>query len=83
MSKQTSVIVTDRNQVPLPNEVADQLNLQPGDRLLVNIQNGVIVLTPEPKSYTERLAGLHSEIWENMNTDDYLQKERDSSLRSE
>lgn len=35
--------------------------------------------TPEAHgNYTDYLAGLHREIWEGIDTDEYLQKERDS-----
>jgi prevent-host-death family protein len=34
---------------------------------------------PEPPaSYTDALAGLHREIWEGVDTDAYLQQERDA-----
>ncbi len=34
---------------------------------------------PEPPgSYTDYLAGLHREIWKDVNTDAYLQQERDA-----
>jgi prevent-host-death family protein len=35
-----------------------------------------------PGSYTDYLAGLHSEIWEGIDTDEYLEQERDSWLTS-
>ena len=31
-----------------------------------------------PNDYTTRLAGLHQEVWEDLDTDAYLQEERDA-----
>ena len=36
-----------------------------------------IVLIPKPKSFTEKLSGLHKEVWQEIETDDYLDAERD------
>ena len=53
-----------------------QLNIQAGDRLLVDIQDGMIILLPQPKDYAAHLAGLHQEIWQNVDTTAYLEQER-------
>jgi hypothetical protein len=36
----------------------------------------VIVLLPEPKCYADHLQSLHSEIWKDIDVQDYLQGER-------
>jgi prevent-host-death family protein len=46
------------------------------ERLLLQCQG-----RPEPEptgSYTDHLAGLHREIWQDIDTDAYLQQERDA-----
>jgi len=43
------------------------------------VQQSRQAATPEPPaSYTDALAGLHREIWEGVDTDAYLQQERDA-----
>ena len=56
--------VNVKNQITTPRSVREKLNIKVGDRLLVDVQDGVIILIPQPKSYTNRLQGLQSEIWE-------------------
>jgi AbrB family looped-hinge helix DNA binding protein len=78
MSEGVTVKVSNRYQIALPSLARKQLNIQAGDRLLVDIQEGLIVLSPQPHNYVEYLAGLHQEIWEGMDTTAYLQQEREA-----
>ena len=77
MSGQT-VKVSARYQIALPSAARERLHIKQGDRLIVDVQDGVIFLTPEPANYDERLAGLHSEVWKNIDTDRYLEAERNA-----
>jgi hypothetical protein len=54
--------------------VLQQLNIQSGDHLIVAIQDDMIVLLPQPQNYSEQLQGLHWEIWEGVDTDNYIYK---------
>lgn len=74
----TSVKVSAKYQIAVPQIARKKLNIQKGDRLLVDIQDGVIVLIPQPKRYTEYLLGLHSEIWKGVDVQKYLNGERDA-----
>ena len=58
--------------------MCEQLNIKAGDRLLVDVQDGVIVLIPEPKRYTNYLQDLHSGIWKGVDLQKYLNGERDA-----
>jgi AbrB family looped-hinge helix DNA binding protein len=78
MSEGVTVKVSNRYQIALPSKARKQLNIQAGDRLLVDIQEGLIVLSPQPHNYVEYLAGLHQEIWEGVDTTAYLQQEREA-----
>lgn len=77
MTQTTSVKVSNRHQISLPSIARKQLNIQAGDRLLVDIQDGLIVLLPQPEDYVKHLAGLHQEIWQGVDTQAYLDRERD------
>ena len=72
----TTVKVSNRYQISLPSVARKKLNIQAGDRLLVDIQDGIIVLIPKPEDYVAHLAGLHQEIWQGVNTTIYLNEER-------
>ena len=76
MSKSITVKVNRQYQISLPSMVRKQLNIQAGDHLLVDMQEGMIVLLPQPQDYVEYLAGLHGEIWQGMDTAAYLEQER-------
>ena len=78
MSQKISVKVSSRYQIAVPQAARRQLNIQRGDRLLVDIQDNMIVLIPAPTNYTAKLAGLHKEIWQDINADTYLHGERDA-----
>jgi AbrB family looped-hinge helix DNA binding protein len=59
-----SVKVSNRYQIAVPQQARKRLKIKSGDRLIVDVQDGMIVLLPEPENYTQLLAGLHREIWE-------------------
>jgi AbrB family looped-hinge helix DNA binding protein len=63
MSQPVHVKVSSRYQIAVPSQARERLNIQRGDRLLVDIQDGLILLIPIPKNFSAKLAGLHKEIW--------------------
>ena len=71
-----SVKVSSRYQIAVPQQARRLLKIKRGDRLLVDIQDGMIILMPEPWNYTDHLAGLHREIWEK--SEEYIHGERDA-----
>lgn len=76
MSTSTTVKVNKRNQIVVPSAARVQLNIQSGDRLLVDVQDGMLILLPQHQNYTSHLEGLHREIWEGVDTEEYLNGER-------
>lgn len=78
MSVPTTVKVSQRYQISLPSHARQALGINAGDRLLVDVQDGVLILLPQPESYTSEMAGLHSEIWRGIDTQSYLREERAS-----
>ena len=72
----TSVKVSAKYQIAVPQIARKKLNIKQGDRLLVDVQDGVIVLIPQPRRYTEYLQGLHGEIWKGVDVKKYLNGER-------
>ncbi len=78
----TTVKVSSKYQIAVPQIARKKLNIKQGDLLLVDVQDGVIVLIPQPKRYTDHLQGLHSEIWKGIDIQKYLNGERDSWTNS-
>ena len=78
MSEPTTVKVSGRYQISLPSRARLELQIEAGDRLLVDVQDGMIVLLPQPNDYVEQLAGLHQEIWQITNSTRYLHEEREA-----
>ena len=68
--------VNSRNQITIPQVLLEKLNAKAGDSVLVDVQDGIMVLIPQPKNYTKRLQGLHSEIWKTVDIDKYIDGER-------
>jgi AbrB family looped-hinge helix DNA binding protein len=71
-----SVKVNAKYRITLPQVVREKLKIKAGDYLLVDVQDGIMVLTPEPKRYANSLRGLHGEIWEGIDVRKYLDDER-------
>lgn len=78
MTNYTTVKVSKRYQIAVPSLARQLLNIKSGDRLLVDIQDGIMVLIPEPDNYTEAMAGLHKEIWQGVGTQEYIDEERNA-----
>lgn len=78
MSNPTTVKVSQRHQISLPSYARQLLSINAGDRLLVDVQDGMLILLPQPESYTSAMAGLHSEIWEGIDAQAYIREERAS-----
>ena len=72
----TTVKVSQRYQIAVPQSARRRLQIKGGDRLLVDVQDGLLILVPEPKNYTRQLAGLHREIWEKAG--EYVTEEREA-----
>ena len=73
-----TVKVSSRHQIALPGAARKRLHIQKGDRLLVDVQDGLLILIPCPEDYAARMAGLHPEIWAGLDTSAYLEGEREA-----
>jgi AbrB family looped-hinge helix DNA binding protein len=67
--------VNSQNQIAIPQAILEKLNIKAGDRLFLDVQDGIMVLIPEPKSYTNHLQGLYSEIWKTVDIEKYINDE--------
>jgi len=74
----TTVKVSSRYQIAVPKVARRLLGIKKGDRLLVEVREGMLILIPEPKDYVTHLAGLHHQVWDGIDTDEYLRREREA-----
>ncbi|MGB9236773.1 MAG: AbrB/MazE/SpoVT family DNA-binding domain-containing protein [Terriglobales bacterium] len=66
--------LSSKNQIVIPREAREALNLKPGDKILVIVRGGRVLLLEKPKSYAAAVRGLARGTY----AKDYLQKERQS-----
>jgi AbrB family looped-hinge helix DNA binding protein len=76
MAVTLQVKVSSKHQIAVPAAVRRQLGIDAGDHLLVEVQDGVIVLIPVPVDPIEELKGLGREIWEGVDVQEYIDGER-------
>jgi AbrB family looped-hinge helix DNA binding protein len=66
--------LSSKNQIVIPREAREALNLKPGDKLLVVVHDNRMLVLEKPKSYREAIKGLGRGLYPK----NYLKKERDS-----
>lgn len=77
-----TLTVSPQYQITIPKQLREELAIEPGQKLLAWIEKWVkskaITLVPQPKSLANYTLGLGKEIWDKVDIDKYIQKERDS-----
>lgn len=66
--------LSSKNQIVIPREAREALDLKPGDKLIVSTVGGKMIIMERPKSYRAALAGIARGLYPK----DYLKKERNS-----
>jgi len=64
--------LSSKNQIVIPREAREALQLKPGDKLLITVHDNRIVVMEKPKSYAKALKGIAAGVYPK----DYLKKER-------
>jgi AbrB family looped-hinge helix DNA binding protein len=70
----TEATLSAKNQIVIPREAREALGLKPGDKILVLVRGGRVLVLQKPKSYHAAIRGLAGGAYPK----DYLQKERQS-----
>jgi AbrB family looped-hinge helix DNA binding protein len=63
-----------KNQIVIPREAREVLNLKPGDKLLVVVHGDRVIVLQKPKSYHDAIRGLGRGLYPR----GYLKQERAS-----
>lgn len=74
----TRVKVSSKNHIAVPAEVRKQLDIKAGDHLLVEVDDGHIVLLKEPEDWVEYTSGLFRDVWADVDVDEYIRQEREA-----
>ncbi len=74
----TTVTLSSKNQIVVPREARERLNIGPGHELLVLTKEDRVVLIPRPKNFVKHMAGLHQDVWKDLGASSYLKDERDA-----
>ncbi|MDQ6601815.1 MAG: AbrB/MazE/SpoVT family DNA-binding domain-containing protein [Chloroflexota bacterium] len=72
------VKMDSKHRITIPAVVRKELHIENGSHLLIEVRDGHIVLTPEPSNYSQHLRGLHREIWEGVEPQEYVRREREA-----
>ena len=71
-----TVRVSRKYQIVIPKQTREALKINRGDKLIVSVKDGQIIMKPKPNNYTEYMRGLHKEVWEDVEASEYLEGER-------
>ncbi len=66
--------ISGKNQIVIPKEAREALGVKAGDKLLVIVRKGQVIVLQKPKSYQAAIRGLARGIYPK----GYLRKERES-----
>jgi AbrB family looped-hinge helix DNA binding protein len=66
--------ISAKNQIVIPREAREALGVKAGDKLLVVVRNGHVIIFQKPKSYQAAIHGLMRGTYPK----GYLRKERES-----
>lgn len=75
--------VGDDRDIAIPEDVMKRMGLAPGSTLVVEERDGYLALLPEPPNYAERMRGLHREVWEGIDPQEYVRREREACTEEE
>ena len=62
--KSNTVTVRAKRQLTLPKDICDELGLKPGDRLALEIHNGVLVAKPAGQAVLDALEAISKALHE-------------------
>ena len=73
------VTISSKRQITIPADLFRLLKLQQGQKLIVEVNEGRLIISPRPESLTKELRGLTRGLYGKnaSEIDDYVKKERD------
>jgi len=74
----TIVRLSSEHTITLPEELVKKMHFATDDEIVVQIEEDKLILSKKTGNYTDRLRGLHKEVWDNIDSEEFLIKERQS-----
>lgn len=74
----TIVRLSSEHTITLPEELVKKMHFATDDEIIVQIEEDKLILSKKTDNYTDRLRGLHKEVWDNIDSEEFLIKERQS-----
>ena len=68
------VKLSSKNQIVIPRDIRETLNVKAGDKLLVVSRRDTVILLRKPRRYSKAIAGMGKGLY----PPDYLKQEKDS-----
>jgi len=68
--------ISQKYQVVIPKEIREKTNVVEGQEMYVYSVGDSIIMSPSPKSYSEKMLGLGQEIWKGVDPLEYIRRER-------
>lgn len=70
--------LSSKRQITIPVRIARELDLKAGMKLIVELEDDHLVLTPEPSSFTDTIVGSTKKLYGEtpQDVDKYLHEER-------
>lgn len=66
--------LSSKNQIVIPREAREALGVKPGDKLIIVVHGGEVIILQKPAAYHAAIRG----IGRGVDPRDYLRKERES-----
>lgn len=72
------VTLSSKGQIVIPSRIRKEWKLKSGEKLMVECEHNRIILRKAPERMSEYGSGLHADIWEKVDVEEYVKKERES-----
>jgi AbrB family looped-hinge helix DNA binding protein len=72
------VRLSSKHQITIPRALCDKLEIRAGQELLIECQDGRLVIWAKPAKYSEALEGLGKKFWKGVDPLGYVRRQRAS-----
>jgi AbrB family looped-hinge helix DNA binding protein len=73
------VKVSRKFQIAVPAQVRRKLSIRAGDTLILEVRGRHAILLREPEDWADALIGLHREVWDGVDAQEYVRRLREEA----
>lgn len=71
--------LNEDSSIKIPEHILKKAGLKPGAEIIwLYDEHGQIILMEKPDDFAKAMKGLGKEVWDKVNTEEYIKKERQS-----